>query len=90
MQRAFGAALLAIFMYFFVTPYDDQPTFQFTSNFSKDSRLPFHSRFIDSGGQRVFVSVHIKNPSAAYFALCVQQPGVTLPQYVAPFLHCFL
>jgi hypothetical protein len=85
MKHAVAAISLALCIYFLVTPHPNQSVFHFTSKFSKESRLPFHSRFIDARGQRVFISVHISNPTDANFALCVQQPGAELPRYGAPF-----
>lgn len=89
MKQALGlplaAALLAVCIYFLLSPHGNLPAFHYASKLSKESRLPFHSRFIDAVGQRVLVSVHVKNPSAAFFSLCVVKPGAKLPQCVTPF-----
>ena len=81
LKQAFVVALLAAGIYISVTPQDGEPPFHFTSQLSSDGRTPFFSRLIHARGRRVFISVDIKNPNDAYFALCVEPPGRRLPQY---------
>lgn len=81
MKLAVVVALLAAFVYMFVTPQDGQPPFHYTSKLSKDGRVPFFSRSIEAGPKRIHISVYVKNPTGDYFALCVVRPGETLPPY---------
>jgi membrane associated rhomboid family serine protease len=84
-RKGIVVAVLAACAYMFVLPQDTAAPFHYSSKPSSDNRTPFFSHSVDASSslsnRRLHISVDIKNPTGAFFALCVVPPGQKLPSY---------